>query len=308
MHILLTTYGLLVIFALFCLAQWRSSVDLSYIDAAAQENFASCRKEVLDLVSDNSKATFRQLAPSDDDEEEDEETDEEEPIVKPDSFHESEDEPKKQGRRTSFLHINILFSGEEEANIFEGQGKACFTLLKALITELYSGQVFFERAKQEIPDLEERFILNLMEKVKDLQEEKSLSNAKELASLNLDDYLQSYIRYKMFTGNKYRKKKATHEEPGYYPLIEFVSMRKHSHLMSLWLAPKPLLMALFQNEDVVKDIILARREIYNELDKDKNKSAVKTKGDELKRRFSIYVRGIDTQFIDFNVSRSRPQD
>lgn len=305
MHILLTTYGLLVIFALFCLAQWRSAVDLSYIDAAARENFAICRQEVLELVSDNAQDSYKSLRPADD--ENDEEADDEEPIVKVDSLNEPPEEPEKKGRRTSFLHIDALFLGEE-SNIFEGQGKASFTLLKALITELYSGQDFFERAKQEIPDLEERFILNLMEKVKDLQEEETLSSAKELASLNLDDYLQSYVRYKMFTGNKFRKKKAKAEDPGYYPLIEFVSLRKNASILSLWLAPKPLLMALFQNEDVVKEVIAARHEIYNELKKDKNKSSVDTKESELKRRFSIYIRGIDSQFIDFKVSRTLPRD
>lgn len=307
MHILLTTYGLIVIFALFCLAQWRQSEDMAYIDAAAKESFVAMRDDQLEKISDKSQEyynTFRQEQKKDD--EEDQELDE--PLEKPDSLDdELDEEEEKPERRTSFLHVDAIFC-EEEPDILQGRGKASFTLLKALISELYSGQDFFERAKESIPDLEEHFLHALLDKVKELKEEETLTSAKELASLNLDDDLQSYVRYKMLTGNKYRKKNAKVSDPGFYPLLEFVSFRKHPHLMSLWLAPKPLLMALFQNEDVVNEVVQARHEIYNELRRDKNKSALQTKEAELRRRFSMQIFGIDSQYIDFKVSRTLPKD
>jgi hypothetical protein len=67
-------------------------------------------------------------------------------------------------------------------------------------------------------------------------------------------------------------------------------------------------MALFQNEDVVEDLIQTRREIYNDLRKDKNKSALETKGKDLKLRYSSYLQGISPDFIDFEVSRTNPRE
>lgn len=67
-------------------------------------------------------------------------------------------------------------------------------------------------------------------------------------------------------------------------------------------------MALFQNEDVVQDVIKARQEIYYELRKDKNKSTQDAKANELKLRFSSYLVGIDPNFIDFEVSRTYPRE
>jgi hypothetical protein len=202
----------------------------------------------------------------------------------------------------------VLFN-DENPSVFEGKGKACYTILKNLLQELYTGQEFFEEAKESYPDLEEILIRKMVEKAAEKRsEETPLETSRELAILDLEDQLQTYVRYKMMTGNKYRRKKATYAEPGYFPLIEYVSMKKHSHLMSLWLAPRPLLNALFQNEDVVEDIIKTRHEIYNDLRKDKNKSAVEAKGKDLKLRYSSYLMGIDPQFIDFEVSRTQPRE
>lgn len=309
MHILLTTYGLILVMSLFAMAQWRQAENLSYFDVAARDVFTSSRSKTFELISINSKNAYHKLKPHPKKKEEttidDEDT--EEVLDQPDTLNDTvEKKPRK--RRSSFLHLSYLFN-DDNATITEGKGRTCFMLLKNLISELYSRQDFFKDAKDMYPDLEEQFILNLMEKAKErLQKGYSMRAARQLGRLNLDDEIQSYVRYKMLTGNKSRSRNDKNEDPGYFPLIEFVSMKENNHLASLWLAPRPLLMALFQNEDVVEEVVKARYEIHNELRKDKNKSTQDAKTNDLKLRFSSYLSGIDPNFIDFEVSRTYPKE
>lgn len=331
MHILLTTYGLLLIFALYCSAQWRSAIDMAYMDTVAIERFALFRQKALSKVNNDSRRLYDKYKPDEPAKPnskavsskvnstesandsalltEDEEDEEEAPIEPPDQPE--EDTPKKKtagSKCTPHLHIGDLFTGENPT-ITEGKGRAGFTLLKNLMAEMYGGQEFYEEAKEAIPDFEEQFLTNLFEKTKEDQENKQwVSKVGHLGAVELDDELQSYIRYKMFTGNKSRLKEGSEEDPGYFPLVEFTSMKKHKTLMSIWLAPKPLLMALFQNPEVVQDVIEFRREVYNELRKDKSPSSKQAKEQEMRLRFGPYIQDIDKQYIDFQVSGTYPKD
>jgi hypothetical protein len=328
MHILLTTYGLLLIFALYCSAQWRSATDMAFMDIVTINTFARARNEALGMLNDRAKSLYTKYAP---DEAQkpgssksiastvdstkaadkdaliivDEDEDDEAPLELQELSDEEPAKKSKVEKCTPHLHIGELFT-DDNLNITDGKGKACFTLLKNLMISMYGNENFYLEAKEEVPDFEDRFLINLYERTKD--REKKVTRVKALATIELDDELQNYVRYKIFNGNKSRYDKDSADEVGYYPLLQFTSITKRKTLLSLWLAPKPLLMALFQNPDVVQEVIEARRDIYNDLRKDKNQSAVTTKENELRLRFSSSIHDIDTQFIDFKVSRTRPPD
>lgn len=331
MHILLTTYGLLLIFALYCSAQWRSAIDMAYMDTVAIERFALFRQKALSKVNNQSRRLYDKYKPDEPAKPtskavtsqvnskepasdsalltEDEEDEEEAPIEPPD---EPEDvTPKKKNsspKCTPYLHIGDLFTGDNPS-LTEDKSKAAFALLKNLMGEMYGGQDFYEEAKETSQDFEEQFLTNLFEKTKEDQINKQwVSKVGHLGAVELDDQLHSYIRYKMFTGNKSRLIEGSENDPGYFPLVEFTSMKKHKTLMSIWLAPKPLLMALFQNPEVVQELIEFRREIYSEIRKDKSASTKQAKEQELRLRFGPYIRDIDTQYIDFQVSSTYPKD
>ncbi len=328
MHILLTTYGLLLIFVLFCAAQWRSATDMAFMDTIAIERFTESRNisienlnekskdlylksrpkapaapKIVSSKVDSSKQADTNALPADDDE--DNEPTEPADIPK--------DEPDKKisvEQGTRFLNVRDMFLGENPS-ITEGKGKACFTLLKNLLTAAYEGQDFFQEAKEQIPDIEERFLINLYEKAKEAQQEGPwIKTFKNLDQLHLDDEVQNELRYMAFNGNKSQHADASSDASGYFALTELVSVAKRKNtIMSLWKAPKPLLMALFQNPDVVQEVLETRREIFNEINRDKtNASLITSKEGELKLRFGVYIQGIDTQYIDFKVSKSRPPD
>ncbi len=334
MHILLTTYGLLLIFALFCTAQWRSATDMAFMDAVAIERFTKSRNRSLAQVTNQARKLHEKHSPTPQKASSkaissqvdsttaadtnaliiDENEDEEPALDPPDMPDDEKDKPDKKVKNrapkkcTSYLHVHDIFMGENPT-ITEGKGKSAFILLKNLIAALYSGQDFFEAAKDKIPDLEEQFVQSLYESAKDSQtEEQWLLTFKNLDQLELDDKTQTDLRYKAFTGNKRRLDKESSEAPGYFPLYEFTSIKKNDAIMSLWTAPKPLLMALFQNEEVVQEVLETRKEIYNARRRKTLANSQPSDEPDLKLQFSSYIRDIDPQHIDFQISGTRPPD
>jgi hypothetical protein len=80
--------------------------------------------------------------------------------------------------------------------------------------------------------------------------------------------------------------------------------------MSIYLAPKNLLLALYgpEKEDVVRELLAYRQEIWRDLHKEKGKNK-----DELQKEFkakceSQFPNDIDPVKIDFEISSSQPHD
>ena len=80
--------------------------------------------------------------------------------------------------------------------------------------------------------------------------------------------------------------------------------------MSVYLAPEELLLALFQDPQVVTKIKKRQEEIYEKLtaDKDKTLNEEQLAADLANEFQSQLPAGIDKNQIDFKVSRSNPAD
>lgn len=331
MHILLTTYGLILIFVMFCTAQWRSATDMVFMDTVSIEALAKRRKDALNIVSNESILLYKKHAPKKDsssskavnskvdstkaaDENallEDDDEDNESFTLQKEVLDDKKPQKKVVEECSSYLNVKDIFSGEP-LDLNSGKGADIFNLLKNLINALYEGQPFFEKAKAKDPEIVEHFIKNLYDKAADSQQEKAwLKSFKGVNKLQLDDKDQNYLRYKTFIGNKSLLDENQTDAAGYFPLTELVAIKKGDKIVSLWMAPKPLLMALFQNPEVVEEVLAARHEIYNEQRRIKahNKnSQEKPINSDLKLRFGPYIRDFNHDYINFEISGSTPPD
>jgi hypothetical protein len=111
-----------------------------------------------------------------------------------------------------------------------------------------------------------------------------------------------------FNGNKSLSDINKSNSAGYFALTDLVTTdkRKGDTIMSLWLAPKPLLMALFQNEDIVQEVIEYRKELHYESKKENRPAG--DKENDFKLRFSPHIQIIDAKYVDFKVSGTPPPD
>ena len=97
-------------------------------------------------------------------------------------------------------------------------------------------------------------------------------------------------------------------------------MSRRETCINVYLSSVPLLKALFGDDDIVAQICQFRREIYKKANKEesatiapspeeKSKDILDSLSDELKARFESYLpSGIDPQFVEFRVSRTKPKD
>lgn len=316
MHILFTTYGLLLIMALFAFAQWKSVESLLSTDALIKWRFGYARERMCATLQKQSKglhnAYVKQNASKDEKEvQETDEEDEEESreLLLPDSANEAESTTSK-GKRSHLLDASTLFRDKDVSKI-DGRGKVAFQILRNLIECLYAKEPFYQKMKEKDPDFAEHFIEWLMQKSKaELEEKRPLKRAKELSVLDLDDESLKEARFKMFNGTQSINDSGTSTH-GYYPLYELISVQKKQHLVSLWLAPKPLLYAVFQNEDAVNELCELRMNMYRERRKTKAKDDMKSLDDINKQKLEQFFKNypsefIDSQYFDFLTSTTRP--
>jgi hypothetical protein len=320
MHILLTTYGLLMIMALFAMAQWKNAETMIFTDAVASSHFQKTQEELLDKLKTKTSDTYRKASPKqktsskqDQKEEiEDIEEDEDSLFLPDDSDPAEGTEVERKGKRSHLLSVAPLFC-DKNASRVEGKGKACFQLLKNLMDTLYSKQEFYTDYQKANPNLHEDLIIALIDKAKEASEQGvKLTRAKKLTKLKLDDEIFREIRRKEFTGNKSVNDKQL-STLGYYPLYEFLTIHKTPHLASLWLAPKALLYAIFQDDEAVSKICQLRIDLFNEQKRERkgSKENTKTMEDLHKQKIEQFFRSYpseftDSQFFDFATSKTRP--
>lgn len=215
--------------------------------------------------------------------------------------------PSQKALRLPVLNIRPLFRFDyNESFPLEGRDIACAKILKNLMIVLYKNEKFYKEAKDVMPDFEDRFIEKLVIEAKKRAESGTiLPKAGYLATLELDNELMSYTRYKMFTdrgGHFWLSEQPS--MPGRYALQDFLSIKTNSgYLASVWHAPYPLLMAIFQDESVVEDVMKTREEISQAMQEGDDQAAMRN---ELRRRFSDKLGDIDPKFIDFRINRQIP--
>ncbi|MBS0635417.1 MAG: hypothetical protein JSR37_08150 [Verrucomicrobia bacterium] len=188
----------------------------------------------------------------------------------------------------------------------EGQDEASIDLFKRLMPILYGHTRFYKDTKTKIPNFEDQYVEKLLTEInKRKQEDITIANLKELCTLKLENDTLSYAQYKMFAAKasywQYTQKRYPDD---YYPLTEFATMRYTSdYVASIWLAPDALLMAIFQDESVVRDLVKTRQEIFEAMERGDDRLVMQ---DTLRKQFSDKLVNIDPRFIDFRINRKQP--
>lgn len=315
MHILLTTFGLMMIMALFAITQWKNAETMIFTDAVASCYFQKTREETLSTLKTRINNSYYKDKPKTASKEEIEEEDEEEDSYLPDDRDPPDNmviEPK--GKRSHLLNVSVLFYEKNNSTV-GGKSKACFQLLTNLMDKLYSKQKFYKKAQESYPNLHEHLISSLMEGAKQELEENSKKKwhtAEALSTIPVNDKELRKVIYEEFTGTKsVRDKEQT--SSGYYPLWEFITLRNTPGLVSLWLAPKPVLYAIFQNDDTVAEFCQLRKDLSNERKKGGKKAEkdMKILDDLHKQKLEEFFKShssefVESQFFDFAVSGTQP--
>lgn len=174
---------------------------------------------------------------------------------------------------SSKLNLKPIFLGSAAAE----KKKAYRELLGRIINQLYCDEPYFKAAMEEDP-LWVDHLLDAMENAK-------VSSAKELNKLDLKDPFLNTMLYHLLKENK--------------SLLKYCSFDSYEQL-SVYLAPKELLLIVFQDQSVADEIHKERGDI--------NKKA-RNKGDmeELKKEFESLKQRFPTPYdayLTYDISKT----
>jgi|GEM_PF-6786857 len=225
--------------------------------------------------------------------------------------------PKKDGNNPTLSRR--LFKNLDVAQLFQNANNPSTTvershtarhILKSLITHLYQDKSFFQEAKKNYPDLENECIDQLIKNSQVLLDKNCLKKEGNLANIEIqNDNIRDTI-YRMLKGNEAKNQTASLDATHYPSLLKYLSFQSNKAsdqdpLICVWLAPRDLLMVLFNNQNVVDNIVQRRLDILKQL-KDENYAPKADLGASFKKSFQDSLSGIPVNLVDFGVSGTEP--
>lgn len=222
---------------------------------------------------------------------------------------------KHRRRLTSKLHIPALFGNEDTA-----QKNTQEKIFRNLIKTLYAEQPLFTPQGSNDAHLQQLFE-EVRLKALEWGPKLPMSKAAYLANIELSGYKKEekqFILFLILKGGEgeFFEGARCHVRP----LLPYISMAKKDCCISVYLASVPLLMAIFENSDVVEKIVDYRKTIGKKIrdEQERAGSLVGSKeqrdildilSDDFKNQFEACLpQGIEAQYIDFRVSGTTPKD
>ena len=315
--------------------------ELKILDRCFSESLTIQHLDLKTKLQGKAKRAFNKLTHTNDGEDIDTDDDEEEDLQAKPKLTELRTRfltlcyliPKVPKKTTPSIHAsppNIAQNAPPDTtaeNVL--QKEASMKLLIRLIATLYEEKTFFQDVGMKEQDIEALMKL-FFDKAKILAGNTPIKNKLDLANVIVENSMYEEVIYKILKGNNPIKKKwgdTKLESPeNYDSLLEYVNLQKRETLMSVYLAPRPLLLALFQDPAVVEEIIKEREVIYGKLNSKKGDAklnSVSTQdtttpaapapaelySEEFQRMFAQKLpHDMDPTLIDFAVSKTKPSN
>lgn len=200
-------------------------------------------------------------------------------------------------------------------------------LAKKLIRTLYHKSPFYQELMHVRPHFVDELLTSLQ--VADLlPKEKKLRYAKDLANLKLRDEVLDDAFYKMLKGTAEAEKskqefhfpedrseeedevpdvglKEEYRSPaGYFSLLDYITLQKNTKVR-VFLASKPLLLAIFENPETVDLVLATRQQLYQSVLKGRT---TKEASELFKKQFGSIADRALPDILDFSVTKTNPKN
>lgn len=182
------------------------------------------------------------------------------------------------------------------------------SLMKRLMMQQYAAEPFFISAVEERPGLLDDLMVKIEESAAQLPMKERIKKPQELANLDLQDPLLNEVLYKMLRGNVTREERRRGVKGGYLSLTDFLSGGKETKIR-VYLAPREILLALFEEPDLVEEIVQMRLQIWKQLNGMKEGKNGKEAVSEQFRQFieSRSPMGVNPRMVSYGVSKTDPR-
>lgn len=240
-----------------------------------------------------------------------------------------ESDSNEKNSASSTLSFSLFVDKNDRAK-FQKDLETQMTIAKNLIYFLYGDQPFFIQMEEKRPDFVNEIFAALIQVTNGYTKEQELNSKKkeEIATVDLGDSELNDVFTKMLKGsvdeilpdsgsenqdvqeplnlnNPYKP------ERGYYSLLNFITLQKNKLKIRVYLASPQLLMAIYGNSDIVRQIIEMRNRIYYDLinaSKEGAGEVAKTSQEAFQRQFQNHqLPLIPQEILDFGVSKTNPR-
>lgn len=180
-------------------------------------------------------------------------------------------------------------------------------LAKSLLFNLYGDTAFFKAALEKDDTIVDKLLEEIGNKTADLPKNEQISNICDLSRINFENPELQSLFYSMLTGSVAipKEEKGTVEVTKSYPPLGSYVTLDNKVVLRVYLASRPLLLAIFGDPGVVDEIIEKRNQLYKEVD------AGNMTADEASSLFKNQfenrrVNGLISETLDFKVSKTNP--
>lgn len=219
----------------------------------------------------------------------------------PSKYRENQSKPNSASSTLSFN----LFIDKEERKQHLSELAAHRIVAKNLMHNLYGNQEFFKKVEEKHPQVLDEILDSLIRKSDDFQTKDKINRSQELATIDLDDEDVNLVFTYMLQGDTMQKGEKELANGNYPSLLDFITVQKKKLVIRVFLASPPLLMALFGNSDIVKQILDTRIQLYKDVNK--NRKTALQASEEFKNIFiNKRLPYIPDAMLNFEVSRTNP--
>lgn len=222
-----------------------------------------------------------------------------------------------KNKSSSLLSFN-LFIDKEERDKQSDKIPLQITLAKNLMFFLYGDQPFFISMQEKRSNFLDEIFAALIKASDNFTKEQKLNRnkAEEIATIDLGDMELNDVFAKMLRGSIEEVGNVdinTNPTPsfkptrGYYPLLDFLTIARDKLKIRVFLASPQLLMAIYGNADIVRQILDARKNLYNDVVAGPTKEAPATQSFQAQFQNS-QLPEIPNDILDFSVSKTRPSN
>lgn len=230
---------------------------------------------------------------------------------------------------TSRISFNLLINPQARQQYPQAYYETR-TLIKQLMHDLYAKQKFFKEAVEKHPNFLDELLDEVQTATEKLPPDAQLHSAVELSKLQLSTPFLQYNFYLMLHGlpklealpidpteNKIslesnededdeaeakNESEEAHANAGYASLLDYITVKPTSMKIRVYLASKVALQAIFEDQNVVDQIIETRREIYREVRKGENTTIATN---QFKSAFAHSGQPY-ADLLDFTVTKTNP--
>lgn len=218
----------------------------------------------------------------------------------------SQTQKKREGSKsTPQISLVSLLNREEQVKNSQ-KTQAVEMLFKQLLYVLYGQQPFYREMLQERPGAIEELLERLTEGYTKLPKKKRPQQAKDLANLDVNDGQLQFFLYRLFSGIP-AAPGAEKEQEVVPSLLGYITLKPNVPLR-LYLAPRPILIAVLGSDSAADALIAERQQIYKGL---RRKGVHGLSLEEGSKQFENTAKGLGIRYlegdqIDFSVSKTDP--